>query len=83
MFVLLAAIGTLGNYLTIKAMQYAEASLIAPLGYTEMINAVLAGWYFFGDFPDGWTFVGVAVLVACAIYISLRERVQQIEIERP
>lgn len=83
MFVLLAAIGTLGNYLTIKAMQYAEASLLAPLGYTEMINAVLAGWYFFGDFPDGWSFVGVAILVVCAIYISYRERTKQIEIERP
>jgi drug/metabolite transporter (DMT)-like permease len=78
MFVLLAAIGTVGNYLTMKAMEHAEASLIAPLGYTEMINAVLAGWYFFGDFPDGWTFVGVAILIACAIYISFRERVKSV-----
>jgi drug/metabolite transporter (DMT)-like permease len=75
---LLASIGTFANYLTITAMEYAEASLLAPLGYTEMINAVLAGWYFFGNFPDGWTFVGVAVLIACAIYISYRERVKSI-----
>lgn len=78
MFVLLAGIGTLGNYLTIKAMENAEASLLAPLGYTEMINAVLAGWYFFGNFPDGWTIVGVAVLIACAIYISYREQVKTV-----
>lgn len=76
--ILLAAIGTFANYLTIAAMQYAEASLLAPLGYTEMINAVFAGWLFFGDFPDHWTFVGVAILVACAIYISYRERVKTI-----
>jgi drug/metabolite transporter (DMT)-like permease len=75
---LLAGIGTVANYLTITAMEYAEASLLAPLGYTEMINAVLAGWYFFGNFPDGWTFVGVAVLIACAIYISYRERVKTV-----
>jgi drug/metabolite transporter (DMT)-like permease len=75
---LLAGIGTAANYLTITAMEYAEASLLAPLGYTEMINAVLAGWYFFGNFPDGWTFVGVAVLIACAIYISYRERVKTV-----
>ena len=78
MFILLAVIGTLGNFLTIKAMQSAEASLLAPLGYTEMINAVLAGWYFFGDFPDRWTFVGIAVLIVCAIYISYRERVKSV-----
>ncbi len=75
---LLATIGTFANYLTILAMQYAEASLLAPLGYTEMVNAVFAGWLFFGDFPDHWTFVGVAILIACAIYISYRERVKNI-----
>jgi drug/metabolite transporter (DMT)-like permease len=75
---LLASIGTFANLLTIMAMENAEASLLAPLGYTEMINAVLAGWYFFGNFPDGWTFVGVAVLIACAIYISYRERVKTV-----
>ncbi len=75
---LLALIGTTANYLTLLALQFAEASLLAPFGYTEMINAVLGGWYFFGDFPDHWTFVGVAVLVACALYISYRERVKTV-----
>ena len=77
---LLATIGTFANYLTILAMQHAEASLLAPLGYTEMITAVLAGWYFFGNFPDGWTFVGVAILIACAIYISYRESLKNLKI---
>ena len=77
-FVLLGAIGTFANYLSIKAFSYAEASLLAPLGYTEMINAVFVGWYFFNDFPDHWTFVGVGVLIACAVYISYRERVKNV-----
>ncbi len=74
LFILLAFFATLGNYLGIRAFEHAEASLLAPLGYTEMIMAVAAGWYFFGDFPDGWTFVGVAILLLCAVYISYRER---------
>jgi drug/metabolite transporter (DMT)-like permease len=78
LFPLLAFFATLGNYLAIRAMEYAEASLLAPFGYTEMIMAVIAGWYFFGDFPDGWTFVGVGILIACAIYISYRERVHKV-----
>ena len=77
MFVLLAFFATLGNYLAIRALEYAEASLLAPFGYTEMINAVLAGWYFFGDFPDAWTFTGVGILIVCAIYISYRERLKK------
>jgi drug/metabolite transporter (DMT)-like permease len=74
LMVLMSGIGTTANFLTVLAMQFAEASLLAPFGYTEMINAVVGGWIFFGDFPDGWTFVGVAVLIACALYVSYRER---------
>lgn len=78
LFLLLAFIATLGHYLIVRAYDFAEASLLAPLGYTEMIMAVIAGWYFFGDFPDKWTFVGVGVLIACAVYISYRERVRNV-----
>ena len=30
-----------------------------------------------GDLPDAWTFVGVGILIVCAIYISYRERVKK------
>jgi drug/metabolite transporter (DMT)-like permease len=70
----LSAIGTMANYLVIKGFEYCEASLLAPFGYAEMINAITAGWFFFGDFPDFFTFVGVAILIACAIWISNHER---------
>ncbi|HUR43613.1 MAG TPA: DMT family transporter [Aestuariivirga sp.] len=87
LFVGLAFIAGLGHYLIVRAYDYSEASLLAPLAYTEMIAAVAAGWWFFGDFPDLWTFVGVGVLIACAIYISIRERVHNIppprEFEQP
>ena len=79
LFVLLALIANGGHYLIVKAYDHGEASMLAPLAYTEMIMAVAAGWYFFGDFPDVWTFVGVGILIACAIYISFRERVRKIE----
>ena len=86
-FVLLALIANGGHFLVIKAYDHAEASLLAPLAYTEMIMAVAAGWYFFGDFPDVWTFVGVGILIACAIFISLGERssgnVSAAEFEQP
>lgn len=79
LFVLLSLIANGGHYLIIRSYDHAEASLLAPLAYTEMIMATLAGWYFFGDFPDLWTFVGVGILIACAIYISWRERNRKIE----
>lgn len=78
-FVLLSLIANGGHYLIIRAYDNAEASLLAPLAYTEIVMATIAGWYFFGDFPDGWTFIGVGILIASAIYISWRERVRKVE----
>ena len=71
---LIGLIATVGHYLIVRAYDHAEASLLAPLAYTEMVMATCVGWWFFGDFPDGWTFFGVAILIACATYISVRER---------
>jgi drug/metabolite transporter (DMT)-like permease len=74
MLVALAFIATFGHLLIVKAYDHAEASLLAPLAYTEMVTSVIMGWVFFRDFPDMWTFVGVAILIGCALYISMRER---------
>ena len=79
LFILLSAIANGGHFLIIRAYDHAEASLLAPLAYSEIIVATVLGWYLFGDFPDVWTFLGVAILIACAIYISWRERVQHVE----
>jgi len=67
-------IAAVGHYLLIRAYERAPASLLAPFGYFEIIMAVVVGYVLFGDFPDLWTWVGIAVLVASGLYISLRER---------
>ncbi len=76
-WVMLAGLGTvatIGHFMIVRAYDFAEASLLAPFAYTEMIVATLCGWYFFGDFPDAYTFVGVSILISSALYISWRER---------
>lgn len=76
-WLMLAGVGviaTFGHLLITRAYEQAEASLLAPLAFTEIIVAVLVGWWFFGDLPDRWTVLGVAVLIGSAIYISVRER---------
>ena len=80
LLVLLGAFAIAGHYLITRAYDYAEASLLSPFNYTEIIMAVAVGWWFFGDFPDNWTFVGVAILITCAIYISWHERVKSLTV---
>jgi drug/metabolite transporter (DMT)-like permease len=72
LLLVLALIAIAGHFLIVRAYDYAEASLLSPLGFSEMIMAVAAGWYFFGDFPDSWTFLGVSILITSAIFISMR-----------
>ena len=76
----MAAMGTIGaggHYLMIRAFEQAPAALLAPFGYGEIVTATIVGYYWFGDFPDGPTWLGIAILVASGIYISLRERVRR------
>ena len=74
LFLSLAAIANAGQYCIVRAYDHAEASLLAPLAYTEMVTSTMMGWLFFGDFPDRYTILGVTILISCAIYISVRER---------
>lgn len=83
LFLSLAVIANLGQYCIVRAYDHAEASLLAPLAFTEMVTSTILGWLFFGDFPDRWTFLGVSILIASAIYISLRERARSRTGSRP
>jgi drug/metabolite transporter (DMT)-like permease len=74
LMMLMAAFGVAGHYLVTKAYDYAEASLLAPFAYLEILMSILAGWLFFSDLPDRFTMLGVAILIASALYISWRER---------
>jgi drug/metabolite transporter (DMT)-like permease len=76
-FVLIVLMGVLtaaGHGLVLRAYETAPASLLAPLGYTEIVGAVAVGLVLFGDFPDPATWLGIAIICASGVYISLRER---------
>jgi drug/metabolite transporter (DMT)-like permease len=57
----------------ILSLKYADASKLAPLGYTEIIPNVLIGYYFFNELPDNWTYVGLLIIILSGLYISRRE----------
>ncbi|HSS64493.1 MAG TPA: DMT family transporter [Gammaproteobacteria bacterium] len=72
--VLMGALAAGGHFLVIKSFEHAEASLLAPLGYSEIVMATLVGYLAFGDFPDAWTWAGIAIVIASGVYVSTRER---------
>lgn len=76
-WLLLLALGTFGgagHYLFIHAYRLAPASSVAPFLYVQILTMVAFGFAVFGDMPDWWTLVGVAVIIASGIYLLNRER---------
>ena len=72
--VLLGILAAGGHFLLIKAFDYAPASWLAPLGYTEIVTAVAYGFLAYGHLPDALTWLGIAGIVGAGVWISLRER---------
>jgi drug/metabolite transporter (DMT)-like permease len=75
-WLLLALMGIfacLGHFFLILSLKYADASKLAPFAYFEIITNVLLGYYFFSDFPDHWSWLGLSVIVFSGVYISFRE----------
>jgi drug/metabolite transporter (DMT)-like permease len=69
----IAALSAASNGVTIRAYGLAPASLLAPFSYLEIVGAVLFGWFFWQEFPDLWTWVGAAIIVAAGLYVLRRE----------
>ena len=75
-----ASIGLLGGaaqYLIIRALQRAPASVVSPLGYSELIGAVALGYILFGDLPDRYTWLGSAIIIASGLLVVYRENVRR------
>jgi|APTNR8051073442_1049403.scaffolds.fasta_scaffold06849_2 drug/metabolite transporter (DMT)-like permease len=71
--VLMGAVATVGQLCLVRAMAIADASAVMPFDFARLIFAALLGWLMFGEWPDGWTWVGAAVIVASTVYIARRE----------
>jgi len=65
---------SVGHFFLILSLKYADASKLAPFSYFEIVTNVIIGYYFFSDFPDIWTLVGLLIIINSGIYISIRER---------
>ena len=65
--------GGFGHWLLIKAYRQATTTALAPYPYLQMVWMIGLGYLVFGQFPDGWTLGGAAIIVASGLYIVHRE----------
>ncbi len=70
----LGFLGAAGHCLLILAYARAPASVLAPLSFTQILWACVAGVLLFGDWPDGWTLLGGAVIGLGGVLVALPSR---------
>ena len=74
--VLIGVASTAGQWIVVLAFRYADASVLAPFSYTQLLWVSLLGFIIFGEVPDLWTIVGAAFIVASGLYTAHRERIR-------
>ncbi len=73
LFVVVAALGGVGHYAMITALQLAPAAVDPALHLHLLLWAVVIGYVGFGDLPDALDPAGSAAIVGAGIYTALRE----------
>jgi drug/metabolite transporter (DMT)-like permease len=58
-------LGTAGHLSLVLALGLARTATLMPFIYTQIAFAALVGWLVFGAVPDGWGWLGMAVIAAC------------------
>jgi drug/metabolite transporter (DMT)-like permease len=73
-FVALGVVSAFSHLMSIAAFRRAEASVLAPLVYLELIGAAAIGFYFFGEVPNIFTVIGAGLIIAAGLILLKRHR---------
>lgn len=70
---IIALFGFVAMIFVIAAYRSAEAVIVAPMQYSQMIWATIFGFFMFDEIPDAMTVIGAGVIIASGLYIVMRE----------
>lgn len=65
--------GAFGHLLQIRAYRLAPASMLAPFVYVQIVAAATLGWLIWGQFPDAFTWLGIAIICASGASLAVWE----------
>jgi drug/metabolite transporter (DMT)-like permease len=74
LFLAMGALAAAGHFMLIRAFEIAPASTLAPFVYAQLVAVVILGYLVFRNFPDRWSLVGMAIIVASGAFVATRKR---------
>lgn len=76
LLLLIGTLGTTGHLMLVLAFRLAPTATLMPFLYAQLGMAVIVGWLVFHQAPDGWGWVGIAVIAVCgaaSAWLNVRE----------
>lgn len=71
--VLAGFLGTAGHMLWTRALKLADASMLTPISFMQVLVVAIYGYFLFDEALDGWTALGAGIIFASTVYIARRE----------
>lgn len=71
---LVGVFGATAHTLVTTAHRMADASILAPVIYVQLLFASVVGIFVFNTWPTFWTLIGALIIIGSGIYIWYRER---------
>src|SRR5439155_14525117 len=78
LFLMLGTFAGAGHWFLIRAYMAATASLLTPFTYLQIVWATAFGFIVFGQYPDGWSAVGVAVIAVICLIVAFQASARQL-----
>jgi len=74
---LAAILVTAGTFFIISAFRRTDVGVISQYRYAIVVFATVLGYLVWGDVPDLYAFIGVALIVGSGLYTMHRQRVRR------
>ena len=71
--VLSGFLGTTAHMCWTRALRMADASLLTPISFLQVLVVGVFGYFLFDETVDRWTVVGAAIIFGSNVYIAHRE----------
>ncbi len=66
-------VGSVANILLTVSLRFAEASLVTPTKYLNLVFAILLGYFIWSEIPKLLTLVGAGLIIVSSVIIFMRE----------
>jgi S-adenosylmethionine uptake transporter len=79
----MAVLASLASLCIILAYKNGEASVVAPMHYSQMVWAIIYGYFFFTELPDQFTLIGTGIIISSGLYVVFRETRTKVSDNKP